>query len=415
MLEGEVFDDPKFKRDARPTPFEEPPCRLCLGSLSTKVGPIITPARAETSSAVSRSSRMGRVLGGPGPHEPRRQPVALWSPGGEVGDVKPGSYTHMTEFFGPVLAVLKADNLEHAIELTNQTGYGLTSGLESLDEREHEQWREGIQAGNLYINRVTTGAIVQRQPFGGMGKSAFGPGIKAGGPNYVAQLMDFTDQPVGEVPDEPVSSPEVEDLRQALRQRMKGGDGSSGDDARRILAAIASYDRWQTEEFGAMHDHQRLVGQDNYRRYLPCGKLRVRVTEEDDAFELFARVCAAKTVGCHITVSKPKGLSTPALTLLDELTESWGAGIEFVEESDAELAATFAAKQTDRVRYAGERAPVSVLSAVQESGVFVARAPVLVEGRVELLWYIKEQSISHDYHRYGNLGARGDEERASVD
>ena len=46
-------------------------------------------------------------------------------------------------------------------------------------------------AGNLYINRVTTGAVVLRQPFGGMGKSAFGPGIKAGGPNYVAQLMDF--------------------------------------------------------------------------------------------------------------------------------------------------------------------------------------------------------------------------------
>ena len=168
-----------------------------------------------------------------------------------------------------------------------------------------------------------------------------------------------------------------------------------------------------------MHDHQRLVGQDNYRRYLPCGKLRVRVTKDDDAFELFARVCAAKTVGCHITVSTPKGLRSgslgAALALLDDSTETWGAGIEFVEESDEELAATFAAKQTDRVRYAGERAPRSVLSSVQESGVFVARAPVLVEGRIELLWYIKEQSISHDYHRYGNLGDRGDEVRAPVE
>ena len=74
----------------------------------------------------------------------------------------------MTEFFGPVVAVMKADNLEHAIDLVNRTGYGLTSGLESLDEREQDIWKEKIEAGNLYINRVTTGAIVLRQPFGGM-------------------------------------------------------------------------------------------------------------------------------------------------------------------------------------------------------------------------------------------------------
>ena len=54
-------------------------------------------------------------------------------------------------------------------------------------------WTEGIRAGNLYVNRSTTGAIVHRQPFGGMGKSAFGAGIKAGGPNYTAQFMRFVD------------------------------------------------------------------------------------------------------------------------------------------------------------------------------------------------------------------------------
>ena len=70
----------------------------------------------------------------------------------------------MTEFFGPLLTVLRADDLDHAIELVNQTGYGLTSGLESLDEREREIWQLRIRAGNLYINRSTTGAIVQRQP-----------------------------------------------------------------------------------------------------------------------------------------------------------------------------------------------------------------------------------------------------------
>ena len=59
----------------------------------------------------------------------------MWTPGIKW-DVRPQSYTHMTEFFGPLLAVMRADDLDHAIELVNQTGYGLTSGLESLDPRE---------------------------------------------------------------------------------------------------------------------------------------------------------------------------------------------------------------------------------------------------------------------------------------
>ena len=88
---------------------------------------------------------------------------------------------------------MRFEKLHEAIALVNQTGYGLTSGLESLDDREQAEWKAGIRAGNLYINRGTTGAIVLRQPFGGMGKSAFGPGLKAGGPNYVAQFMDFTE------------------------------------------------------------------------------------------------------------------------------------------------------------------------------------------------------------------------------
>ena len=87
---------------------------------------------------------------------------------------------------------MRFQSLSEAVALVNQTGYGLTSGLETLDDREQDAWKAGIRAGNLYINRPTTGAIVLRQPFGGMGKSCYGPGMKAGGPNYVAQFMRFT-------------------------------------------------------------------------------------------------------------------------------------------------------------------------------------------------------------------------------
>ena len=79
------------------------------------------------------------------------------------------------------------------------------------------------------------------------------------------------------------------------------------------------------------------------------------------------------------------------------------------------LAEVVRTAQTDRVRYAApDRAPPEIFAAAAESGLFVARAPVLAEGRIELLWYVREQSISCDYHRYGNLGARGEERRAEV-
>ena len=113
----------------------------------------------------------------------------LWSPGIKIG-VKPYSFTHQTELFGPVLGVMCADNLEEAIALANATPYGLTAGLHTLDEREQLLWKKTIVAGNCYINRGITGAIVRRQPFGGCKGSSFGKGAKAGGPNYLIQLMN---------------------------------------------------------------------------------------------------------------------------------------------------------------------------------------------------------------------------------
>ena len=97
--------------------------------------------------------------------------------------------------FGPMLSVCPFDTLQEAIDLVNGLDYGLTSGIQSLDESERELWKNSIMAGNLYINRGITGAIVNRQPFGGMKLSAFGGGIKAGGPNYCAQFTVITDKP----------------------------------------------------------------------------------------------------------------------------------------------------------------------------------------------------------------------------
>jgi RHH-type proline utilization regulon transcriptional repressor/proline dehydrogenase/delta 1-pyrroline-5-carboxylate dehydrogenase len=330
----------------------------------------------------------------------------LWTPGIKYG-VRPGSFTHLTEFFGPVLAVMRFETLNEAVALVNQTGFGLTSGLESLDEREWDFWKNHINAGNLYINRATTGAIVLRQPFGGMGKSVFGAGMKAGGPNYVAQFMDFSDATPLSNPGQP-TTPTLVTLCDGLRAKKN-------PEAEKIITAAVSCEAAQRDEFGGEHDHFKLIGQDNVRRYLPFENVRVRVHAADSAFEIFTRVIAAHVAGCGVTVSVPPDLKSPRILLLEELTESWAGAIEFVEETDVELAAAIRGQQTDRVRFATpDRTPVSVLQAGGEAGGCVISTPVSGEGRLEMLWYLREQSVSTDYHRYGNLGSRANEQRAEV-
>ena len=82
-----------------------------------------------------------------------------------------------------------APDLETAIEWQNATDFGLTAGIQSLDPKECEFWIENVEAGNLYVNRGVTGAIVNRQPFGGWKKSSVGATAKAGGPNYLLRFV----------------------------------------------------------------------------------------------------------------------------------------------------------------------------------------------------------------------------------
>jgi RHH-type proline utilization regulon transcriptional repressor/proline dehydrogenase/delta 1-pyrroline-5-carboxylate dehydrogenase len=401
LLQAEVYDDPAFRRT-----LCEAVQSMKVGSaweLDTKMGPLIRPPSGdlETALKILEPGEEWALM----PHPLDGNPN-LWTPGIKYG-VRPGSYTHMTEFFGPMLAVMRFDKLSEAVALVNQTGFGLTSGLESLDEREWEYWRDHIHAGNLYINRVTTGAIVLRQPFGGMGKSVFGPGMKAGGPNYVAQFMDLTDAPPPSTSDTPA--------KKSLATLFNEPSLLALPDSNRIRAAIAGYDRAWRNEFSQMHDHFRLVGQDNFRRYLPVQSVRIRVHPDDTPFEIVARVCAAHTAGCHVILSPPAGLDSETVALVEELTESWAGDIEFIEESDEQLFRAIMDRQTDRIRYAApDRVPLAIFQAAGETGVCVISTPVSAEGRLELLWYIHEQSISIDYHRYGNLGLRASESRATV-
>src|SRR5215813_155491 len=104
-----------------------------------------------------------------------------------IADVKPGATIEQEEIFGPVLAVIKANDYDHALEIANDTQFGLTGAVYSADESKLDRARQEFHVGNLYLNRKCTGALVGAHPFGGFNMS--GTDSKAGGRDYLLLFM----------------------------------------------------------------------------------------------------------------------------------------------------------------------------------------------------------------------------------
>lgn len=421
LLEKEVYRDKKFRDN-----LIDAVQSLRVGSAweaTTKIAPLIRPPegallRGLTELEANESwAVMPRML---------EDNPCLYSPGIKW-DLSAGNFTHTTELFGPILGVMMYRDLHQAIDLVHQTGYGLTSGLESLDDREQSYWKARLNAGNLYLNRPTTGAVVLRQPFGGMGKSAFGPGIKAGGPNYVVPLMEFpaieefsqlahANEPIEA---DEYAAPELESLS-AFWQLLHANDNSDSTQLQAMMSeahwsalrsAILDYDRFAREEIRLEHDTFQLLGQDNFRRYQAMTAIRIRISESDSVVSILARAAAVIAVGGRAAISHAAEVYEGLIDVLERLTADWAADLEFVQESDEELIAAIQAGQVDRMRYASANVPLPVRRAADEQFIYVADTSVSASGRVELLWYVREQSVCSDYHRYGNLGFRINEPR----
>ncbi|MEM9562430.1 MAG: bifunctional proline dehydrogenase/L-glutamate gamma-semialdehyde dehydrogenase [Actinomycetota bacterium] len=348
-----VADSPRFRR------------QLVDAVTSLRVGPAadvdtdLAPVIAEP----EPSSKLARALTSLEPGEswlvePRRHATddgtALWSPGVRVG-VRPGSWFHRTECFGPVLGIMTARDLDEAIDLQNATAYGLTGGLHTLDDGEVDHWLDRVEVGNAYVNRVTTGAIVQRQPFGGWKRSSVGPGAMAGGPNYVAQLGRWSAQLPP--PDAPDDDPEVETW---------------------LAAAEASDARAWAEEFGVSHDPTGLFCEDNLFRYRPLPAIVIRVEAGTPRWVERRLAAAARRCGASVAVSRGE------------------------DESQDAFAGRLGHLDVERVRIVG---PVgeALRAAAAEHDVHLADDPVTADGRRELLHTLREQAISRTRHRYGNV------------
>ena len=128
-----------------------------------------------------------------------------------------------------------------------------------------------------------------------------------------------------------------------------------------------------------------------------------------------AAAAAAVAVDCRAVFSHRRGECEQAVDWLEEATQSWAGRIELIEESDQELADAILAGHVDRVRLLGsESEPKVIAAACIERFVPCLRRPVVANGWVELLWFLQEQSVCHDYHRYGNLGRRATEPRREL-
>ena len=154
--------------------------------MAARVGPVIdADAHDRLRAAIAQAAMEARIL----VHRDD-VPTTGWFIGPtlvEVDDPQLASVAR-DELFGPVVAIMRASDFDHAIALANATDYALTAGIFSRSPAHIARATNEVRAGNLYINRAITGAVVGRQPFGGYGMS--GVGSKAGGPDYLLQFLD---------------------------------------------------------------------------------------------------------------------------------------------------------------------------------------------------------------------------------
>ncbi len=349
---------------------------------TTQMGPIIEAANGKLKKGLTELQTGERWLLKP---QQLDESGRLWSPGIRTG-VAAGSYYHLTEFFGPILGIMRADSLDEAMRMQNQVDYGLTAGLHSLDQNELATWLDGVQAGNLYVNRGITGAIVRRQPFGGWKRSVVGATTKAGGPNYLVHLGSWTTAKVKG----------GNDVR--LSKIVDGIVKASGSE---LVARAAQSDQAEWErEFGVAKDVSALgVERDVFRyRALP---VTVRQNSAG-TIEEFVRVIVAGVraggddAGAHLTASVVEPLTSELSCALDK------AGVSIVLQSDEAWLASASRIKDSRVRLIGGGHTELATTLGGSPDIALFSDDVTEAGRIEMLPFLREQAIAITAHRFGN-------------
>ena len=344
IVDKNIYENPNFKKQ-----LIDAVKSLKVGpgyNYSTMVGPIIKSAESNLQRALTQLDEGEQWLLKP---EQLDEAGLLWSPGVKTG-VKPGSWSHLNEWFGPVLAIMVSPNLETSVNWQNATDYGLTAGIQSLDPKECEYWIENVEAGNLYVNRGVTGAIVNRQPFGGWRRSSVGATAKAGGANYVATLRNWN--------------------------QMK-----------HFLPMKEAANKWLKSTGEMAIDHSGLSVEQNIQRYRRFKKgFLVRIESGTSKDELDFLNWLKVNLGVITRLSSDSlipGLANLVVENVDEFAHH--------------------AKEFDRVRWLSAEVPP--VNELMKNGISCDRRPITSRGDIEISRWFLEQSVSITQHRYGNTNA----------
>jgi len=249
---------------------------------------------------------------------------------------------------------MRAPDLDTAITWQNQVDYGLTGGIHSLDPAEIQTWLDRVEVGNAYVNRHITGAIVQRQPFGGWKKSSIGAGSKPGGPGHLHSYGTW--------------SATVTD----------------------VATAREDFARTWSTYFRAEHDPTGLAAEANILRYRPVDLVVVRAADADDEAVRLLRMVAEVT-GVPLVVS-------------DASAEDEGTLI-------ARLG-TVAGQGTVRLRLLAEVTD-AMHAAAFSAGIAVDRSTAAAIPMIELRRWVMEQAVSRTMHRHGRLVRRSSRQTTS--
>jgi RHH-type proline utilization regulon transcriptional repressor/proline dehydrogenase/delta 1-pyrroline-5-carboxylate dehydrogenase len=334
----------------------------------------------------------------------------FWTPGIRTG-VAPGSRFHRERFPGPVLGIMHASSLAQAIEILNAVDAAASAGLHTRHPDDLALWLDRVDAGTLFVNRGTTGAIVQRQPFGGGRGTSVGPGAKSGGPNTLIRLGSWRGTSGG-----PASSTlHLRGLDSRITGLIEAAQPSLGYEAfewlrRGALSDAIAWDR----EFARIKDVSHLRVERNLLRYRPVD-VAIRATG-DAAWQAVLRVVVAGVrAGSGFSLSAPVGLPAAVRRALGELgvpvsvetDEEWIERIVRAGDAAASPGAEPPAPRPPRVRLVGASGSVAALHGALaraldgDLDVAVYADEVTTAGRIELLPFLREQAISITAHRHG--------------
>ncbi|KIC74318.1 bifunctional proline dehydrogenase/L-glutamate gamma-semialdehyde dehydrogenase [Candidatus Protochlamydia amoebophila] len=393
IVEAEIYDNLHFRQQLKDSVES-----LSIGSpwkLKSKVNPLIREANPNLLRGLTQLEEGEEWL--VQPKQDSQNPY-LWSPGIKLG-VKPGNFTYNTELFGPVLGLVRAENFDEALHMMNQTGYGLTAGIHTLDEREQNQWFQKIEAGNCYINRTMTGAIVERQPFGGCKESSFGKGSKAGGPNYLVQFMQTSQKNL------PTEQKELKEMPLAFLKNVRRLKYLSSEEYEIFSLSMKNYAFYYDFYFSRSHDPSLVRGQDNLQTYRPHTQISVRVQSPDRLVDLLRLIAAS------IICSTPLMLSTDDQKTYQKFQSlRLPPFISFKLEAESTFIERLERGEIKRMRVLSPFSK-SLENTLANAACHLNRGEVMANGRLELLHFLREVSLSFDYHRYGNLAEREKEYR----